>query len=195
MQTFLKIIVATLRHFKLLLYICVTINRGCNPTKLKKMSIERILTAKGYDNEQIQQIVYENPGFDAQVRCEFGIDQPIHLWEAYYIGDADAEEMNEIAINKGFDNYIELLAAMDGRLNQLAEEYHANGVELFIAQDYDENYHYSTISFIDLNDNCTAALMPGGWEKITISEKDFENIGEGGCWLEKNEDGSFSVQC
>lgn len=87
------------------------------------MSVERILTAKGYDNEQIQSIVYEHPNFDEKVRSEFSINEPIHLWEAYYIGDANEDILSEIALSKGFDNYTELLKEMDYMLLELAEQY------------------------------------------------------------------------
>lgn len=86
-------------------------------------TLEQILTEKGYGNEEIQEIVYEYPNFDEQVRTQYGIDEPIHLYESYYLGDADEEELNKTALFYGLDSYIELLAAMDGALIDLAYDY------------------------------------------------------------------------
>lgn len=83
----------------------------------------QILEAKGYDNEEQNAIVYDHPSLDAQVRSEFGIDEPVHLWDGYYIGDADEDILTEIATSKGYDNYFELFRDMDYRLIELANEY------------------------------------------------------------------------
>lgn len=89
---------------------------------------EQILVSKGYDANQAYSVVYEN--LDGKTRGEFGIDEPVHLFEKYYLGDADANVMERIALDQGYDSCIDLLGAMDSRLIELAEDYPANSVEL-----------------------------------------------------------------
>lgn len=84
----------------------------------------QILAKKGYDNAEQNDIICVNENcLDWQVRNEFGMNEPIHLYEAYYLGEADEDEMNEIAKKSGFDDYNELLFAMDRRLIEVAEDY------------------------------------------------------------------------
>lgn len=87
----------------------------------------QILEKKGYDNSEQDEIVCSgyknNDSLDVMVRKEFGVDEPIHILEAYYLGDADENVLTEIAEKKGFDDYKDLLNAMDHRLLELAYEY------------------------------------------------------------------------
>lgn len=86
----------------------------------------QVLEEKGYDNEQQNDIVcVGSESLDWKVRDEFGIDEPIHLYECYYIGDANEDVINEMAKEKGYEDYKGLLFAMDRRLVELAEEYPA----------------------------------------------------------------------
>lgn len=91
-------------------------------------TVSQILEAKGYEGDEIDSIINwanrNKESLDMQTRIEFGVsDHPIHLWEAYYSGDADEEELQKIAEEKGFEDYHELLKAMDRHLLTLAEEY------------------------------------------------------------------------
>jgi hypothetical protein len=84
---------------------------------------QQILESKGYDNSQIEDVLYHNQALDMKVRAEFGVEyQPLHLWEAYYLGDADEEEIERIALKRGHDSAKGMLLSMDIRLNELAEE-------------------------------------------------------------------------
>lgn len=96
---------------------------------------QQVLAAKGFDNDQIADILYHNQALDMKVREEFGVqDEPLHLWEYYYTGDADREVLAKIAKEKGFfiESKIEtidgdgdvdgMLIAMDNRLIELCEE-------------------------------------------------------------------------
>jgi len=87
----------------------------------------QILERKGYDNSEQDEIVCSgyknNDSLDIKVREEFCVDEPIHLLEAYYLGDAGEDVLNEIAKKRGFDDYKDLLNAMDYRLLELAKEY------------------------------------------------------------------------
>lgn len=99
---------------------------------------QQVLEAKGFDNDQILDIIYfktkySEEGFDMQVRKEFGLEnEPLHLWEGYYRGDADEKVLKVQAIKLGYtwgeedgDNYADvesMLSAMDDRLVGLCEE-------------------------------------------------------------------------
>ena len=86
----------------------------------------QVLEAKGYDPAQINDIVYaNNNALDIQVREVFNINEPIHLWECYNVGDADIEVLNNIAIQKGYKSYKALLREMNWCLIELAEDYPA----------------------------------------------------------------------
>lgn len=90
------------------------------------MTASQILERKGYDNAQINDMIY-SVGLDLRVREKFGITgEPIHLWEAYELGDADEEELNEKAENLGYGDYHELLKSMDNELIELCEAYPDN---------------------------------------------------------------------
>lgn len=81
----------------------------------------QILKEKGYELDEINDIVND---LDIKVREEYKVsEQPVHLWEAYYSGDASEDNLNEIAIEQGFENHEELIRKMTSRLNELAEEY------------------------------------------------------------------------
>lgn len=88
----------------------------------------QILSSKGYDHDEQNDIInykttYSEEGLDMKVREEFKVgDQALHLFEAYYVGDADENELNEIAIQNGHNGAEELLNAMTIRLNELCEE-------------------------------------------------------------------------
>lgn len=86
---------------------------------------QRILERKGYQFDEIDQIVSSNDdSLDWKTREKFGCAyQPVHLWESYYIGDADEDELTSIAKEQGYSEYQELLIAMDRYLLNLAEEY------------------------------------------------------------------------
>lgn len=104
---------------------------------------QQVLEAKGFDNDQINDIInfktkYSEEGFDMEVRKEFGLEnEPLHLWEAYFQGDADYQVLSARAKERGYilDNSNEnvitnidgdgdvgaLLVSMDHRLIELCE--------------------------------------------------------------------------
>lgn len=85
-----------------------------------------ILAAKGYDPAQQNDIVCANSDcLDLQTREHFNVNEPIHLYECYYAGDANEDALNETARAAGHENYHALLSAMDRYLVQLAENYPA----------------------------------------------------------------------
>jgi len=59
---------------------------------------------------------------DVETREFFDISEPIFLEDGYYLGDADEEIMNDIAINKGYEDYSELFDAMDIYFTDLKKE-------------------------------------------------------------------------
>jgi hypothetical protein len=88
---------------------------------------EQILKAKGYDDEEIMSLIsygsLNRSGFDIQVREEFGLgDQPLHLWDGYYRGDASEEVLEAKTKELGYQDVDQMLSAMDRRLSELAEE-------------------------------------------------------------------------
>lgn len=89
-------------------------------------TISKILESKGFAPADIDEVVHYGPensgGLDQQVRSEFNITEPIHLWEEYDLGEADEDELNEKAQAQGYEDYHELLNKMDRRLLQLVEE-------------------------------------------------------------------------
>jgi hypothetical protein len=50
---------------------------------------------------------------DETTRTIFGVREPVHKLDAYYIGDADEQVLNEIAKKHGLEDYDDLLARMD----------------------------------------------------------------------------------
>lgn len=91
------------------------------------LNAQQILEKKGFDLTQIADIIHfktehSEEGLDMQVRTEFKVeDHPLHLWESYYIGDADEEEIELIAKEQGYDSIKTLFRAMDARLIELCE--------------------------------------------------------------------------
>lgn len=59
---------------------------------------------------------------DLKVREEFECDEPIHLFDAYYIGDASEDALNEVAKKNGCEDYKGLLIKMDGRYSEILED-------------------------------------------------------------------------
>lgn len=89
--------------------------------------VSQILAAKGYDLSEQAEIIESGFGssesLDLQVRTEFNMFQPIYFEDGVYIlGEADEETMTEIANERGYESYEELLSVMDKRLIELAEE-------------------------------------------------------------------------
>jgi hypothetical protein len=81
----------------------------------------QILADKGYENDQINDIVNN---LDIQVRQEFKAESlPVHLWDAYYKGDASELALNEVTKENGYANWNQLLVRMTSRLSELAENY------------------------------------------------------------------------
>ncbi|MGN7818767.1 helix-turn-helix domain-containing protein [Chitinophaga sp. 22536] len=90
-------------------------------------TLTQILEAKGYDLSEQAEIIESGFGssesLDMQVRTEFNMFEPISLWDgAYLIGEADEEVMTDVAQEKGYETYQDLLSAMKKRLIELAEE-------------------------------------------------------------------------
>lgn len=88
----------------------------------------QILEAKGYELDEVDSILNWGNGdkesLDLQTRIEFGIqNEPVHLWQAYCVGDSDEDTLDEIAKSKGYDDHNELLDAATRHLNSLAESY------------------------------------------------------------------------
>lgn len=50
---------------------------------------------------------------DINTREKFGVNEPVHKWDGYYIGDADEDVMNEIAKKHNCEYYDELFTEMD----------------------------------------------------------------------------------
>jgi hypothetical protein len=90
--------------------------------KQRKMkTASQILEAKGYENDEINDIVNN---LDIKVREEFKAESlPVHLWEAYYKGDASEDDLNEVAKMNECEDYDQLLKKMDESLSDLAEKY------------------------------------------------------------------------
>lgn len=90
-------------------------------------TIGKILESKGYDLADISEIVESgyrsHTSLDQQVRDEFAMYEPIHLWDTYQIGDADETEMDDLAQEKGYNDFREMLKAMDRKLIELAENF------------------------------------------------------------------------
>lgn len=63
---------------------------------------------------------------DVNTREKYEVNEPIHKWDGYYLGDADEDVLNEVAKKQGFDNYDDLLSDMDNyfldELDKLASE-------------------------------------------------------------------------
>ena len=100
---------------------------------------------------------------DEKTREEFGIEEPIHLWESYCIGDAEEEKL--LANHLEYDSLDELFSAMDSYYEQVSEELY----EEFV----DAHYLYT----LSIND----------FKQIECeSLEDFvENAPIGTCWADK----------
>ncbi len=58
---------------------------------------------------------------DDNVRNYFGVHEPIHKLDAYYVGDADEQVLNEIAKKHGLEDCDDLLARMDSYFKEELE--------------------------------------------------------------------------
>lgn len=82
---------------------------------------QSILEAKGYESFECIEIIND---FDMKVREKYNLeDEPLHLWESYYIGDADEDTILEVAKNNECDEIGDLLDLMDRKLFDLAYQY------------------------------------------------------------------------
>lgn len=88
---------------------------------------------------------------DILIRERFNIDEPIHKFECYYIGDADEDVLNRIAEENGLNDYRELLSMMD---KEFEEEY-SNKLEKarieYLRENWKEFYEEEIREFLDLN--------------------------------------------
>lgn len=91
------------------------------------MTAQSILEEKGFESNKAASIVYEN--LDLQVRELYNVqNHPIHLWESYCIGDANAEELlvdaesNTTPIRK-YEDTESLFDDMTNELERLASIY------------------------------------------------------------------------
>lgn len=74
---------------------------------------------------------------DIECRDEFECTEPIHLWEAYCIGDGDEDILNDLAKEHGCSDYEELLGEMDTRFQEIIEEKYEQAIsELDIAFEF-----------------------------------------------------------
>lgn len=90
------------------------------------MTAQQILEQKGYDNSDCIDILQADPeiSLDMKVREKYGLgDEALHLWEGYYLGDADEEKVKAVAEKHGFQDIDDLFKQMDADLNELAENY------------------------------------------------------------------------
>ena len=87
--------------------------------------MEKILNKKGYTSvDIIQEIITE---VDQKTREFFDVENyPVHLWEKYYIGDADENELTQLAVSRNLESYQELLEEMDIYLEDLLNKYPMN---------------------------------------------------------------------
>ena len=90
------------------------------------ITAQKILEKKGYDLEECTDILQADRdiNLDMKVREKYGLDdEPLHLWESYYIGDADKKAVKKAAKKHGFDSIDGLLMQMDSDLLELAENF------------------------------------------------------------------------
>lgn len=104
------------------------------------MTAQSILERKGYNNTECIGILQSNSdNLDMKIRQKYGLEnQALHLWESYYIGDADIEKVEAIAIEKGFENSDSLLLRMDRELIDLANDYPDKSIDIDESELIDE---------------------------------------------------------
>ena len=86
---------------------------------MKTLSTLRFLQDNSFDlNIDLSDI--ENQA-DLNTRAKFEVEEPIHKWDGYYIGDADEDVMNEIAKKHNLDDYVELLFDIDSEFENESE--------------------------------------------------------------------------
>ena len=86
---------------------------------MKTLSTLRFLQDNSFDlNIDLSDI--ENQA-DLNTRAKFEVEEPIHKWDGYYIGDADEDVMNEIGKKHNLDDYVELLFEMDSEFENESE--------------------------------------------------------------------------
>lgn len=77
-------------------------------------AIEQLESLPSFDEELDE--------LDIQVRQEFNLeDEPLHLWERYYEGDANPAALQRAAEEKGLQDVDALLDVMTERLIERAE--------------------------------------------------------------------------
>lgn len=70
----------------------------------------------GFDPDKVQDAI---TALDDAVRDEFGVTEPIHLWDGYASGDSDDDKLKE---ETGYDDLDELFDAMGTMLIQKTEK-------------------------------------------------------------------------
>jgi hypothetical protein len=119
-----KIIHAKLGNSKKRHYLYIIIIH-LNTRKMK--SADQILDAKGYDYDEQNDIInfksqFSEEGLDMQVRKEYSVEEPIHLWADYAVGDANEDVLLQVAKQNGFEDVESLLDSMTKRLNSLCDD-------------------------------------------------------------------------
>ena len=88
------------------------------------MNVEQILKNKGYENDEIQGIIHaDDNSLDSKTRKHFGLEEEaLHLWEdGYVLGDADEDNINEVALKRNYEDAGEFFRMMDNHLSNLAQ--------------------------------------------------------------------------
>jgi hypothetical protein len=126
-------------------------------------NLVQILEAKGYDNSEISDIIQANDdNLDMKVREEFGVqDEALHLWEAYYKGDANEDNLLKAAVDNGFDDIEDLLSAMDNRLLELCKDLKYANPEAYLraefnGRDFRKCYDDNEIDLVEFCENSEA---------------------------------------
>lgn len=84
-----------------------------------KETVKFLVENEQLDFDTIQDIEIAS---DRQTRDEYECEEPIHIYESYYIGDADEDVLNELAEKHDYVDYQELLNGMYSRFEDICEE-------------------------------------------------------------------------
>ena len=118
---------------------------------------------------------------DINTREKFGVNEPIHKWDGYYIGDADEEALNEIAKKHNLEDYDELFFEMDREFENELERLASEKLEsldnfTLVVEKTESDYPYDVANYIIYTNNREHAIEEFGDFELVEEYTSYEGL-------------------
>ncbi len=118
---------------------------------------------------------------DINTREKFGVNEPVHKWDGYYIGDADEEALNEIAKKHNLEDYDELFFEMDSEFENEFERLASEKLEsldnfTLEVEKTESDYPYDVANYIIYTNNREHAIEEFGDFELVEEYTSYEGL-------------------